>query len=82
MKLCQSVVLHSSEELASIRLRFFGVGEESNDELSPSSTNIGEIDGKVIRDIHLSEGATRLKIRFEDNMMHTLKLSAEEIHEV
>lgn len=76
------VVLHSSEELASIRLRFFGVGEESNDELSPSSTNIGKIDGKVIRDIHLPEGTTRLKIRFEDNMMHTLKLSAEEIHEV
>ena len=76
------VILHSPEELASIRLRFFGVGEESNDELSPSSTNIGEIDGNVIRDIRLSKGTTRLKIRFEDNMMHTLKLSAEEIYEV
>lgn len=76
------VVLHSPEELASIRLHFFGVGEESNEELSPSSTNIGKIDGNVIRDIHLSKGTTRLKIRFEDNMMHTLKLSAEVIHEV
>lgn len=76
------VVLHSPEEMASIRLRFFGVGEESNDDLSPVSTNIGEIEGKIIRDIHLPEGTTRLKIRFEDNMMHTLKLSAEEVYEV
>ena len=76
------VVLHSDEELASIRLHFYGVGEESNEELTVAGTNEGDINGNVIQNVHLSKGCTRLRVRFADNMMHSIKLSAEEIHEV
>lgn len=76
------IVLHSSEEMPSIRLHFFGVGEETNEELSVVATNEGEINGNVIQNVHLSEGTTRLRVRFADNMMHSIKLSAEEINEV
>ena len=75
------IVLHSDEEMEKVNLRFFGVGEESNEELIVSSTNDGEIseNGKEIENVHIYEGRTRLRVKFSDGMMHSLKLSAIEI---
>ena len=81
-EVCHYVVLHSEEEITSLRLRFFGVGEETNEELKVIGTNAGEIDGNLIKNIHLSEGTTRLRIKFADNMKHSIKLSAEEEYEI
>lgn len=75
------VVFHSDEEMEKVNLRFFGVGEESNEELSISSTNEGQISqgGKEIENVHIYEGRTRIRVKFTDGMMHSLKLSAVEI---
>lgn len=76
------VVLHSDEEIDKVCLRFFGVGEESNEELHVAYTNEGVVSDKGIENVHIQEGRTRLKVRFTDGMMHSLKLSAVEINEV
>ena len=76
------VVLHPQEEIGNVRLHFFAVGEENDEELQIAESNIGNISGNVIRDIHLQEGRLRLKVRFTDNMKHAVKLSAEELYEV
>ena len=76
------VVLHPEEEIENVRLHFFAVGEESDEELQIAESNIGNISGNIIRDVHLTEGRLRLRVRFTDNMKHAVKLSAEELYEV
>lgn len=76
------VVLHPQEEVGNVRLHFFAVGEENDEELQIAESNIGNVSGNVIRDVHLTEGRLRLRVRFTDNMKHAVKLSAEELYEV
>ena len=76
------VFLHPQDEIGNVRLHFYAVGEESDEELHIEYSNLGNISGNVIRDIHLREGRLSLKVKFTDNMKHALKLSAEELHEV
>ena len=76
------VVLHPEEEIGNVRLHFFAVGEENDEELQIAESNIGNISGNIIRDVHLTEGRLRLRVRFTDNMKHAVKLSAEELYEV
>ena len=76
------VVLHPEEEIENVRLHFFAVGEESDEELQIAESNIGNISGNIIRDVHLPEGRLRLRVRFTDNMKHAVKLSAEELYEI
>lgn len=76
------VVLHPQEEVGNVRLHFFAVGEENDEELPIAESNIGNVSGNVIRDVHLTEGRLRLRVRFTDNMKHAVKLSAEELYEV
>ena len=45
-------------------------------------SNTGNVSGNIVRDIHLTEGRLRLKVRFTDNMKHSIKLAAEELYEV
>lgn len=76
------VFLHPQDEIGNVRLHFFAVGEESDEELQIAETNIGNVCGNVIRDIHLHEGRMRIRVKFTDNMKHAVKLSAEELYEV
>lgn len=76
------VMLHSDEEIDNVRLHFFAVGEESDEELQVAETTEGEVNGSIIQGVHVQEGHTRMRIKFTDNMKHTLKMTAEEIHEV
>lgn len=76
------VVLHPNEEVGNVRLHFFAAGEENDEELQIAESNVGNISGNVIRDVRLTEGRVRLRVRFSDNMKHAVKLSAEELYEV
>ncbi len=76
------VVLHPREEVENVRLHFFAAGEESDEELQIAESNIGNISGNIIRDVQLPEGRFRLRVRFKDNMKHSVKLTAEELYEV
>ena len=76
------VMLHPQEEIGNVRLHFFAVGEENDEELRIAESNIGNISGNIIRDVHLQEGRVRLRVRFADNMKHAVKLSAEELYEI
>lgn len=76
------VVLHPEEVIENVRLHFFAVGEENDEELQIAESNIGNISGNIIRDIRLTEGRLRLRVRFTDNMKHAINLSAEELYEV
>ena len=76
------VVLHPKEEIGNVRLHFFSVGEDGDEELQVEESNTGNVSGNIVRDIHLTEGCLRLKVRFTDNMKHSIKLAAEELYEV
>ena len=76
------VVLHSQDEVGNVRLHFYAAGEENDEELQLAESNIGNISGNIIRDVHVSEGSLRLRVRFTDDMKHALKLSAEELYEI
>ena len=76
------VVLHPEEDVENVHLHFFAVGEESDEELQIAESNIGNISGNIIRDVHLPKGRLRLRVRFTDNMKHAVKLSAEELYEI
>lgn len=76
------VVLHPKEEIGNVRLHFFSVGEDGDEELQVEESNTGNVSGNIVRDIHLTEGRLRLKVRFTDNMKHSIKLAAEELYEV
>ena len=81
-KIYHYVVLHPREEVGNVRLHFYAVGEESDEELQVEESNIGNVSGNIVRDIHLPEGRLRLRVRFTDNMKHSIKLAAEELYEV
>ena len=76
------VVLHSDEDIVNVSLHFYAVGEERDEELQVVETGEGSVNGSIIQGVHVQEGHTRLRVRFSDNMKHSLKLSAEEVHEV
>lgn len=76
------IVLHPNQEIGNVRLHFYAVGEESDEELQVAESNIGNVSGNIIRDVHLEERSIRIKVRFTDNMKHAVKLSAEELHEI
>lgn len=76
------LVLHSDREIANVRLHFYAVGEESDEELRVLETSHGKVNGYMINDLHLNEGRMRIKIRFTDKMKHTVKLLAEEMYEI
>ena len=81
-KIYHYVVLHPSEEVGNVRLHFYAVGEDSDEELQVEESNIGNVSGNIVRDVHLPEGRLRLRVRFTDNMKHSIKLAAEELYEV
>lgn len=81
-KIYHYVVLHPREEVGNVRLHFYAVGEESDEELQVEESNIGNVSGNIVRDVHLPEGRLRLRVRFTDNMKHSIKLAAEELYEV
>ncbi len=76
------VVLHSDNEIGNIRLHFYAAGEDNDEELQIAESNIGNISGNIIRDVHLKEGRLQLRVRFTDNMKHAIKLTAEELYEI
>ena len=76
------VILHSQEEIDNVRLHFFAAGEDNDEELQIAESNIGNISGNIIRDVHLTEGRLLLRVRFTDNIKHAIKLTAEELYEV
>ncbi|WP_262280744.1 hypothetical protein [Hallella absiana] len=76
------VVLHSDEDLANVNLHFYAVGEDSDEELQVVESNVGNVNGSIIQNVHVPEGRLRLRVRFSDNMKHSIKMTAEELNEV
>lgn len=76
------IVLHIDEHISNIRLHFETVGEDGRTyELGIESCSKGVIKDKMVQDFSLDVGTTRLKIKFADNLKHTVKLTAEELYE-
>lgn len=76
------VILHSQEELDNVSLHFFAVGEDSDEELQVKESSEGVVNGSIIQNVHVPEGRVRIRVRFADNMKHSIKMTAEELNEV
>lgn len=70
--------IHSPHDVINGELELITIGEQSDDIVNLDYTDNGEIDKNVIREVVLEEGRNTIKIHFDDNMRHAIKLRAYE----
>jgi hypothetical protein len=74
-----NLILHSSSELTGIQLVLkTGTDDGREEEVTITETDNGVASGSIIRNVNLIEGRNIVKVKFDDNLKHTLKLTAYE----
>ena len=70
--------IHSPHDVIDGELELITIGEQTDDIVNLDYTDNGMIDGNVIKDVVLEEGRNTIKVHFDDNMRHAIKLKAYE----
>lgn len=70
--------IHSPHNVINGELELITIGEQADDIVNLDYTDNGKIDGNIIKDVVLEEGRNTIKIHFDDNMRHAIKLRAYE----
>jgi hypothetical protein len=73
------VVFRSPSSIERFQIRFFSIGEEGEEPLALRSSDIGSVQGNLLTDCFLTIGMNRIRVRFNDNMKHSIKLKTEEL---
>lgn len=81
-KVWHYIILHSDVAISNVRIHFSASGEEDDEDLIVIESDTGCVSGKFIRDVVLVEGRNLLKVRFADNLKHSIKIAAEEYYEI
>ena len=71
--------IHSPHDVIDGELELITIGEQADDIVNLDYTDNGEIQGNIIRGVVLEEGRNIIKVHFDDNMRHAVKLKAYEI---
>ena len=77
-KVFHNIIIHSDYEVESGQVHFVVGGDESTDVVKIISSNVGVARDNAVMDISLRIGKNTLKIRFADNLKHSIKLTAYE----
>jgi hypothetical protein len=78
--LFHDLILNSDSEIENVELELFvGADNDRDDSIAIKSSNKGTVLKNVIKNLKLERGVTKIKIRFEDNIKHSVKLKAYEI---
>ena len=73
------ILIQSSRNVENCTLKIFIGGEDSDEELEITYSNIGTVEGNSVKDVSLKADSTNVIIvRFEDNMKHSLIVNAYE----
>lgn len=70
--------IHSPHDVIDGELELITIGEQSDDIVNLDYTDNGEIVGNIIKGVVLEEGRNSVKVHFDDNMRHAIKLKAYE----
>lgn len=79
-KLYHNLIINSPKEVEESKLRLVAGSDNGDDvEIEVLSTDQGVANRNILSGIHLSQGLTKVKVEFNDNLKHALKLVAYEI---
>jgi hypothetical protein len=73
------VVFRSPSLVDRFQIRFFSIGEEGEEPLKLRESDMGTTEGNLLKDCFLMAGANRIRVRFDDNLKHSIKLITEEL---
>lgn len=74
------LIVNSNNEIENAELELLvGADNDRDDGLEITYTEKGVISKNTIKDLRLGRGVTKIRIRFEDNVKHSVKLKAYEI---
>lgn len=76
-----NLLINSDRDIAKAELELFvGSDNDQDDGIEIISTDNGEFEKNILKKVVLSSGRNQIKIRFADNLKHSVKLKAYEIH--
>lgn len=79
-ELYHTLIINSINDTANVELELLvGSDNDRDDGLELIYSDTGSVSKNVIRNVPLSAGINRIKIRFADNLKHSVKLKAYEI---
>lgn len=74
------LIIASENEITNAELELFVSGDNDRDDgIAITSTDNGRIDGNKLKEVSLSAGRNQIKIRFADNLKHSIKIKAYEV---
>lgn len=74
------LIISSDNEISNAELELLVSGDnDKNDGIAISSSDNGNIDGNKLKGLSLSAGRNQIKVRFADNLKHSIKINAYEI---
>ncbi|MBD1435179.1 hypothetical protein H8B06_20335 [Sphingobacterium sp. DN00404] len=74
------LIINSINEIENAELELFvGADNDRDDGIEIKEVDKGIISKNTIKDLQLGQGVTKIKIRFDDNVKHSVKLKAYEI---
>jgi hypothetical protein len=75
-----SLIINSDRDIYKAELELFvGADNDQDDSIEIISTDNGEFEKNKLKNISLSTGRNQIKIRFTDNLKHSIKVKAYEI---
>lgn len=77
-KYYHNIIIHSPRDVIEGEIELVTIGEQTDDIVNLSWTDNGNIRDNSLTGVILEEGKNTIKILFEDNMRHALKLKAYE----
>lgn len=78
-KTMHSIIIHTNRDVEHGQIAIIVGGEEKNEELNIEWASIGDVRGNTISNLKLSaDKINEIKLKFEDNMKHTIQLTAYE----
>lgn len=77
-KIYHTIIVHSDCQVQNGQLHFVVGGDDTNDTIKILSSNLGNPRDNVVMNLPINLGKNVIKIRFADNLKHSIKLKAYE----
>lgn len=75
-----NLIISSDNEISNAELELLVSGDNDKDDgIAITSSDNGNIDGNKLKGLSLSAGRNQIKVRFADNLKHSIKIKAYEV---
>lgn len=77
---CHNLIINAEKDIARAELELLVSGDNDKDDgIEITSTDNGTVQGNKLKGVALSAGKNQIKIRFADNLKHSVKIKAYEL---